>query len=210
MPAAKKTLSEKERKVTKKTKQPVQKTETEVEVEVEVTEQPKDTDVKTRVRKVVDKESIMENFDEIIQSIDNEIESLRENTGSKTKPNGVKFLRSLNKQLKQIKVQSGRVMRNRKKTSDKSNGQNSGFLKEVPISKELAAFTGWDEDTLASRVQVTKFLCNYIKDNNLQNPSDRRQINPDKKLTKLLKLDSNSKEPLKYYSIQTYLKPHFK
>ena len=186
MPQAKKTDGKQslEKKTSKKQKQVEQVPDVVEDVEVEVdTEQ----ESKTRVRKVVDKESIMNSFDELIQSVENEIESLRENGNAKNgRVNGVKFLRTANKKLKTLRSQSNRLMKTRKKTTDRSNGQNSGFLKEVPISKELYEFTGWKPDTLASRVQVTKFICNYIKENNLQNPSDRREINPDKKLAKLL------------------------
>lgn len=206
MPQAKKTSDDKqslEKKTSKKQKQVVEEVEVEVEEEVE-------QETKTRVRKAVDKESVMNIFDELIQSIENEIESLRENgTAKNGRVNGVKFLRSTNKTLKTLRTQSNRLMKTRKKNTDRANGQNSGFLKEVPISKELSEFTGWPKETLASRVQVTKFICNYIKENDLQNPSDRREINPDKKLAKLLDVKYNSKTPLKYYSIQTHLKPHF-
>jgi hypothetical protein len=65
-------------------------------------------------------------------------------------------------------------------------------------------------DDLKSRVDVTKFLCNYIRENNLQNPTDKRQIVPDAKLSKLIKYDSKKEsEPLRYYSLQKFLKPHF-
>lgn len=211
MPQAKKTDGKQslEKKTSKKQKQVEQVSDVVEDVEVEV-EVDTEQESKTRVRKVVDKESIMNSFDELIQSVENEIESLRENGNAKNgRVNGVKFLRTANKKLKTLRSQSNRLMKTRKKTTDRSNGQNSGFLKEVPISKELYEFTGWQPDTLASRVQVTKFICNYIKENNLQNPSDRREINPDKKLAKLLDIKTNSKTPLKYYSIQTHLKPHF-
>ena len=73
----------------------------------------------------------------------------------------------------------------------------------------MAQFTGWNQKDLKSRVDVTKYICNYIKDNDLQNPSDRRQILADSKLSKLLKYDSKTSDPLTYYKIQTYMKPHF-
>lgn len=183
--------------------------QSEVEVKVEDDVKVEETVDQKKTRKVIDKESIMQSYDTLIQMIDNEIDSIRENSTGTKNLKGVKFLRTVNKNLKTLKLHSGRVMKNKKKTTERTNTQNSGFLKKVSISKELAAFTGWDEDTLASRVEVTKFICDYIKDNNLQNPKDRRQINPDTKLQKLLKISSKSKEPLKYYSIQTHLKPHF-
>jgi hypothetical protein len=84
-------------------------------------------------------------------------------------------------------------------------------LKPVHISKELAKFTGWDHNELRSRVDVTKYICNYIKEKNLQDPTDKRNIRveDDGNLKKLLKYDGKDKKPLTYYRLQTYLKSHF-
>ena len=150
---------------------------------------------------------ILEEFEALIMSVDAEIENLRDSV-AKTK--GVKFLRSLNKTIKVLRNRTSRVMKQKQKTGRTSN-KNSGFLKPVPISKEMAKFTGWNQEDLRSRVEVTKYICDYISQNDLQNPEDRRQINPDGKLSKLLKLDKASlkKDPLRYYSLQTHLKHHF-
>ena len=84
-------------------------------------------------------------------------------------------------------------------------------MKPVNISNEMSSFTGWEKDELKSRVDVTKYICGYIRDNDLQNPDDRRQIVPDKKLTNLLKLNKKglAEEPLTYYSLQKKIQPHF-
>ena len=141
--------------------------------------------------------------------VETEILTLRD-SASKTK--GVKFLRTLNKRLKSLKAQVARIKQrsSTKVVSTNSNSANSGFLKPVKISSDMAKFTGWDPSELKSRVDVTKFLCNYIRENNLQNPNDKRQIIPDVKLSKLIKYDSKKEaEPLRYYSLQKFLKPHF-
>lgn len=154
------------------------------------------------------RETIMQSFEDIITSIESEIDSLREGD-NKTK--GIKFLRTLNKKLKILKNHSGRIIKNKKTTVRKTtSNNNSGFLKPVQISKEMAKFTGWDSEQLRSRVDVTKFLCNYIKENSLQNPTDRRQILADAKLSKLLKYDAKKEGvPLTYFRVQTCLKNHF-
>jgi chromatin remodeling complex protein RSC6 len=133
---------------------------------------------------------------------------LREN---QNKNKGIKFLRTLNKKLKTLRNQSGRIIKQKNSTKKTvTNNVNSGFLKPVAISNEMAKFTGWDPTELKSRVDVTKFLCSYIKDNDLQNPKDRRQIFADAKLSKLLKYDSKKEEkPLTYFMIQKCLKNHF-
>ena len=90
------------------------------------------------------------------------------------------------------------------------NNTNSGFLKPVQISKELAAFTSWAHSQPRSRVDVTKYICNYIKTHDLQDPSDRRiiKVEEDPKLKKLLNYNTGD-QPLTYYTLQTYLKTHF-
>ena len=140
--------------------------------------------------------------------VESEITNIRENN---TKTKGVKFLRTLNKRLKTLRNQSSRVIKQRNSSTRKAtNNTNSGFLKPVKISNEMAKFTGWNANELKSRVDVTKYICNYIKENNLQNPTDKRQILADNKLSKLLNYDpKKANEPLTYYRIQSYIKPHF-
>ena len=153
------------------------------------------------------RESILSSFDEIIQSIETEMSALRETDG-KTK--GIKFLRTLNKRIKVLKNQSTRVIKQKRSSTKKVSNNNSGFLKPVKISKEMAKFTGWNADEPKSRVEITKYICAYIKDNNLQNPEDRRQILADSKLAKLLRYDPKKEtEPLTYFRIQSCLKSHF-
>jgi chromatin remodeling complex protein RSC6 len=153
-------------------------------------------------------ETVDESFDNIIKLIDSEIENIR---NGQSKIVGVKFLRSMNKKIKLLKAKTSKFVKQKSKGTRKTNNNtNSGFLKPVKISKEMGKFTGWGVSDLHSRVDVTKYICKYIKDNNLQNPSDRRQIIADNKLSKLLNYDSSKDDkPLTYYRIQSYIKPHF-
>ena len=181
-------------------KEPTKKEPTECDKE------PTEGDKETRKRTVPTKESVSTEFDELISFIEEEISRIRE---SQVKSKGVKFLRCIGKRIKMIRGHAFRVLKEKKKTNRKNN-TNSGFLKPVNISKDMALFTGWDQNELKSRVDVTKYICNYIRDNNLQNPQDRRQIIVDTKLSKLLDFDPNvEKEPLTYYRIQSYIKKHF-
>ena len=81
-------------------------------------------------------------------------------------------------------------------------------MKPVDISSEMRKFTGWDEEP-KSRVQVTKYICDYIKENDLQNPADRRQIRPNAQLKKILRLKGEQKDPLTYYTLQKHIQHHF-
>lgn len=161
-----------------------------------------------KTRHVPTRESVEQEFDELVAFIEEEINKLRD---SSLKTKGVKFLRTIGKKVKTLRTHTLRVTKQRKKAVRKNN-QNSGFLKPVKISKDLAKFTGWNPDELKSRVDVTKYICKYIKENKLQNPEDGRQIvlSKDKKLRTLLGYDSKKDpQPMTYYKLQTYLKSHY-
>ena len=76
----------------------------------------------------------------------------------------------------------------------------------MKISKELAKFAGWPEEELHSRTDVTKYICNYIKENGLQ--GDKNEIKLDNKLRKLLGPHPRKDldKPLRWCDIQTGLK----
>jgi chromatin remodeling complex protein RSC6 len=160
----------------------------------------------SKVRRVPTRESVEQEFSELVAFVDEEIAKLR---SSSAKSKGVKFLRTVNKRLKAVRNHALRVSKSR--PSVRRNNTNSGFLKPVQISKDLAKFTGWDAAQPRSRVDVTKYICEYIKTNNLQDPEDKRKIrvDSDQNLKKLLKFDGKDGKPLTYYSLQTYLKSHF-
>lgn len=60
--------------------------------------------------------------------------------------------------------------------------KNSKFMKPMKPSKELAAVVG---DGPMPRTEVTKNLWQYIKKHSLQDPKNKRNINPDDKLQKI-------------------------
>lgn len=161
------------------------------------------TSISKKEKELVNKKNILQEFDNIITMLNIEIQNNRENSSKTT--NNVKFLRLLNKNIKSLQAQCVRVMK-QKNTIVRENN-NSGFQKPVKISNELAKFAGWSENELRSRVDVTKYICDYIATNKLQNPEDKRQIIPDSKLQKLLGFNpEKADKPLYYYGIQTYLK----
>jgi upstream activation factor subunit UAF30 len=179
------------------------------EVVEEVAEAAPETVIKKR--RVVSRESVFADFDSLQQNVEAEIEKTRSNADKGGKVLGVRYLRSLNKAIKQLKKDTIRAMKQRKKNPNRAKNTSSGFMKPVKISNEMSSFTGWEKDELKSRVDVTKYICGYIRDNDLQNPADRRQIVPDSKLTNLLKLSKKglAEEPLTYYSLQKKIQPHF-
>lgn len=174
-----------------------------VEVPAPVAEVEDSTEGKSRV--VHTRDSIMADFAELINLLDTEVARLRD---SSDKNSGVKFLRGVTRRVKVLQASSARVMKQKQPSARKNN--NSGFLKPVQISPEMAKFTGLPADQLHSRVEVTKYLCQYIKDKNLQNPADKRQIVADPALSKILNYDAKKDDkPLTYYRLQSLLKNHF-
>jgi len=168
----------------------------------EVAQEAAEGETKTRV--VPTRESVMTDFSEILSLVDGEIERLREGAD---KTHSAKFLRQLHRRLRSLQSNTARVLKHKTPSARRNN--NSGFLKPVNISGDIAKFTGLDPKTQHSRVDVTKFLCKYIKDKNLQNPEDKRQIRADPALTKLLNYDAKTGEPLTYYHMQKLMKSHF-
>jgi len=194
----------------KKVKQPLEQVEEQSqEVPQEQTQQ--ETPPKTTTKKVVDKETLFEDFDTLVENLTQEISSIRE-SGDKGRMQETKYIRSVIKHVKTLKKTTTKVLKQkrRRKPVDGSKASSSGFLKPVSISKEMSKFAGWKEDELKSRVDVTKSICNYIREKNLQNPEDKRQIVPDAKLKKLLNFSSSKdKKNITYYELQQFIQPHF-
>lgn len=160
---------------------------------------------KKPIKYVPTRDEITDSCDTIIAETESEIKIIREGSGS-TK--GIKYLRQV---IKNIKLLRGQVMKavKAKKATNSAAASNSGFMKPVAISKELAEFTGWNPKELHSRVDVTKYICNYVRENNLKDSTDGRIIKPDFDLQKLLKTYNPDEGVLKYYNLQTHLKHHF-
>jgi len=87
----------------------------------------------------------------------------------------------------------------------------SALQKPVAISNELCKFLGFEPDTEHSRQEVTATINSYIKDNNLQNPENRRFIllEGSDAAARLKTLLRDPDQPVTFFNIQRYLKPHY-
>ncbi|KAJ0726846.1 putative transcription regulator SWI/SNF-BAF60b family [Helianthus annuus] len=73
----------------------------------------------------------------------------------------------------------------------------------IPLSEALVKFLGTGEDALA-RSDVVKRIWDYIKQNNLQDPADKRQIICDDKLKELFDVDT-----FNGFTVSKLLSTHF-
>lgn len=83
----------------------------------------------------------------------------------------------------------------------------SEFTIPILISDELAILLGKPAGTEMSRCEVSKELNTYIRENGLQDRENKRIINADEKLRKLLGL--TNEDELTCFNLHKYLKHHF-
>lgn len=96
---------------------------------------------------------------------------------------------------------------NIKKKKKSGNRAPSGFVKPTKISDELALFLNKPAGTEMARTEVTREINLYIRANKLQDTTNGRKINADKKLSELLQLPSE--DELTYFNLQKYMSVHF-
>jgi upstream activation factor subunit UAF30 len=112
--------------------------------------------------------------------------------------------------------------RSRKKRvrDENSTRKPSGFASPVIVSDELYSFLesfGVKKGDPIARTDVTRYVTTYIKDKDLQNPENRREIVPDTVLDRLFGPAMEHKDPndatsplvYTYLKLQRYLSQHF-
>jgi chromatin remodeling complex protein RSC6 len=144
--------------------------------------------------------NIISELNNLITQNEEELERRRNSPG---KIKNIKYLKSLNKHLRTFKGKLIKYTKQKNKRKNPTSIKEFGFNKRSNISNEMAEFADWQPGDMKSRVDITKYLCKYIKDNNLQHPYDKRTILPDEKLTKLLKCEGKD---LNYWKMQTFIK----
>jgi len=107
-----------------------------------------------------------------------------------------------------VKKNMKSLQRDAKKNRNKGNRKPSGFAVPTNISNELCDFMKKPHGSKVARTEVTQYVIQYIKDNNLQNAENRKVIKPNKALRSLLA--SKTKDEVTYFNIQRYMNRHFK
>ena len=191
MPAKKNSAPKGNKKAKKTTPAPV--------VETPVVETP-----------VVDAPVVDAPADPVVEGYDTEFSAISEQLKTAltlVKDLTVKF-NALEKRVNRDRKVMDKKMKGRVKRVKDPNAPLSGFAKPGPVSDELRKFLGLSKDELISRTQVTRKFTEYCKAHDLQNGPDKRVINPDKTVMKLLRLDKNS-EALTFFNLQKYMKVHY-
>tara|TARA_Y100000780_G_scaffold231932_1_gene259856 strand:- start:6734 stop:7165 length:432 start_codon:yes stop_codon:yes gene_type:complete len=119
-------------------------------------------------------------------------------------------LTTLQKEIKTLEKHSNKNIKILSREIKKKKGGNkkpSGFAKPTKISDELREFLGLSNNYEYARTDITKFINKYIKQHNLQNPNNRREIIPNEKLIELLNIKKG--ETLNYFNLQKYMNKHY-
>lgn len=113
-------------------------------------------------------------------------------------------IRGLEKNVgKQIRTYEREATKNK----NKGNRKPSGFAVPTKISDELCEFMKKPKGSMAARTEVTQYIIQYIKDNNLQWKNNRKIIKPNTPLKNLL--DVKKSDEVTYFNIQRYMNKHF-
>jgi chromatin remodeling complex protein RSC6 len=174
-------------------KAPVKKAPKKVPV---VTEAPVPASVPTEP--VVSDTPYAEEFNSLVSALDTTLATVRDLKSR---------LQKLAKQVHREHKAQLRKSRGRKKRVVDPNAEPSGFAKPGPVSGELRKFLSLGSDETIARTAVTQRINAYCKENNLQDPSDKRKIVPDAPLRKLLKMSKS--DELTFFNLQKYMKVHF-
>jgi len=121
-------------------------------------------------------------------------------------------MKALSKDVNKLRtIKLGKGAKRVKKPVDPDSPRKLGALERpVSISAELSTFIGLTPGEDVSRQVVTQKINKFVKDNDLQNPENRRYIllasEAGLKLKALLR---DPDQPLTFFNIQRYLKPHY-
>lgn len=119
-------------------------------------------------------------------------------------------MKALTKDVNKLRV-SKVSKKKQKRVVDPDQPRKLGALeKPVVISDELSNFLGMVPGEMCSRQKVTQAVNKYVKDNDLQNPENRRYILLESEAgLKLKALLRDPDQPLTFFNIQRYLKVHY-
>lgn len=113
------------------------------------------------------------------------------------------YVKKAKKGGKEVKEKKTKEKKSSKKTTEKKSSKKTTkkTTSSNKLSEELAAIVG---SSSMPRTEITKKLWDYIKENGLQDPKNKRMIIPDAKLAKIF----GSKEPVSMFQLAGILSKH--
>lgn len=108
---------------------------------------------------------------------------------------------------KQVRKEMKCLRKEASKNKAKGNRKPSGFAKPSVVTPELCKFMGKDVGTEIARTEVTQYLIQYIKDNELQFADNKKIIVPDATLKSLLGVKDG--DEVTYFNLQRLMNQHF-
>jgi chromatin remodeling complex protein RSC6 len=149
--------------------------------------------------KIMTMTSQFEDLLKIVKSLSNDLKTIK------------KEYSKLDKKAVALEKSKGRKRRNKEARENNEGDKKSSFHKPAKISEELYKFLNLAEGEEVSRPKVTILISNYVKEHDLKKEGDGRKIDMTKPggevLAKLLNIPTNTE--LTFFSLQTYLKPHY-
>jgi upstream activation factor subunit UAF30 len=126
--------------------------------------------------------------------------------------NTIKLVQSQVKQMAKdfVKIVKAAGKKTRRSASTAEGGVKknpSGFAKPTALSVEMCDFLGMPHGTELARTDVTRRLTKYIKDHELQDVADKRNIRPDAKLDAILTIPEGKQ--LTFFNLQSFIKHNF-
>ena len=108
---------------------------------------------------------------------------------------------------KYVKKEFKTLNKETEKNKLKGNRKPSGFAKPSQVSTELCSFMKKKSGTEIARTEVTQYIIQYIKENHLQNPDNKKIIKPNIELKNLLGV--NDEDELTFFTLQKHMNKHF-
>ncbi len=107
-----------------------------------------------------------------------------------------------------IRLEKSKAGKKRAQRQVDPNKQPTGFAKPAQISEALRQFLQLESGALIARTEVTREICKYIRNNDLKDEANKKQIDLSKPGGQALRELLQPDQPLTFFNLQRFLKRH--